>query len=51
MSHIASLRLTEVGLVLTALDLHSPWPCFNEEMSHQLFLRIPCERRGGGEKK
>lgn len=36
-------KLTEVGLILTALDLHSPWSCLNEEVSHQLFQRISWE--------
>lgn len=35
--------LTEIGLVLTALDLHSPWSCLNEEVSHQLLQRISWE--------
>lgn len=36
-------KLTEIGLILTALDLHSPWSCLNEEVSHQLFQRISWE--------
>lgn len=36
-------KLTEIGLVLTALDLHSPWSCLNEEVSHQLFQWISWE--------
>lgn len=37
------IKLTEIGLVLTALDLHSPWSCLDEEVSHQLFQRISWE--------
>lgn len=36
-------KLTEIGLILTALDLHSPWSRLNEEVSHQLFQRISWE--------
>lgn len=34
---------TEIGLILTALDLHSPWSCLDEEVSHQLFQRVSWE--------
>lgn len=36
-------KRTEVGLILTALDLHSPRSRLNEEVSHQLFQRISWE--------
>lgn len=35
---------------MTALDLHSPWPGLDEEVSHQLFQRVPWVRGEGGEK-
>lgn len=36
-------KLTKIGFILTALYLHSPWSCLNEEVSHQLFQRISWE--------
>lgn len=36
-------QLTEIGLILTALDLHSPWSRLDEEVSHQLFQRVSWE--------
>lgn len=43
---LSTIILTEVGFILTALDLHSPWPCLDEEVSHQLFQRVPWEKGG-----
>lgn len=43
-------ELTKVGLILTAFDPHSTWPRLDQEVSHQLFQRIPWERPGKGEK-
>lgn len=34
MTVVSTMSLTEVGLVLTALDLHSLWTSLNEEVSH-----------------
>lgn len=42
-SCFSCIKLTEIGLVLTALDLHSPWSCLDEEVSHQMFQRISWE--------
>lgn len=36
-------KLTEIGLILTALDLHSPGSRLDEEVSHQLFQSISWE--------